>query len=118
MSLVPGNTFDFKNIRIGQRLLLAMVLPVAGLLVYAGIVITDRYGEQQEMQALNELAQLAPTVSALVHEMQKERGQSAGFIASKGERFADTLPTQRQDTNGKRQTLLEALGDMHPTPVW
>ncbi|MDP6709586.1 MAG: nitrate- and nitrite sensing domain-containing protein, partial [Alphaproteobacteria bacterium] len=100
----------FKNIRIGNRLLLAMALPVAGLLVYAGIVMTDRYAEQQEMQALNELAQLAPTVSALVHEMQKERGRSAGFIASKGKNFADTLPTQRQDTDGKRKGLLTALG--------
>ncbi len=42
----------FKNIRIANRLLLAMALPVAGLLVYAGIVMTDRYGEQQEMQVL------------------------------------------------------------------
>ena len=99
----------FKNIRIGNRLLLAMALPVIGLLVYAGIVMTDRFGEQQEMQSLNQLANLAPTVSALVHEMQKERGASAGFIASKGKKFADTLPTQRRDTDGKRQGLLTAL---------
>ena len=99
----------FKNIRIGNRLLLAMALPVAGLLVYAGIVMTDRFGEQQEMQALNELAQLAPTVSALVHELQKERGQSAGFIASNGKKFADALPKQRQTSDTKRQDLQTAL---------
>ena len=98
-----------ENIRIGNRLLIAMTLPVLGLLIYAGIVMTDRYAEQRDMQALNELAQLAPTVSALVHELQKERGQSAGFIASGGNKFADVLPSQRQDGDAKRQALLTAL---------
>jgi methyl-accepting chemotaxis protein len=109
MNAIKSILAIFENIRVGNRLLMAMALPVTGLLVYAGIVMTDRYAEQRQMKALNELAQLAPTVSALVHELQKERGQSAGFIASKGEKFVDNLPKQRQDGNARRESLLIAL---------
>ena len=102
-----------KNIRIGNRLLIAAMVPVLGLLAYAAIIMTERWATAQEMAKLNEIAALAPTISALVHEMQKERGQSAGFIASKGKNFADTLPGQRQGTDKRRSTLLDELKNFH-----
>jgi len=45
------------------------------------------------------LTEKIPSISALAHEMQKERGLSAGFIASKGQKFASELATQRQLTD-------------------
>ncbi|MDP6567092.1 MAG: nitrate- and nitrite sensing domain-containing protein [Alphaproteobacteria bacterium] len=99
----------FKNIKIGVRLILAVSLPILGLLAYSGLTITEKYRTAGEMEQLNGLARLAPPISALVHEMQKERGQSAGFIGSKGVKFADTLPRQRADTNDKKQALNQAL---------
>jgi methyl-accepting chemotaxis protein len=47
--------------------------------------------------------------SVLVHELQKERGLSAGFIGSKGEKFRDELQRQRKDTDLKLQLLEEAI---------
>lgn len=37
--------------------------------------------------------------SAVIHELQKERGYSAGFTASKGKNFPDALKRQRADTD-------------------
>ena len=35
-------------------------------------------------------------MTALIYELQRERGMSAGFISTKGQSFADALRTQRQ----------------------
>ncbi len=45
-------------------------------------------------------------VNTLVHEMQKERGYSAGFIASKGKNFPQELSEQRQMTDEALKTVL------------
>ena len=41
------------------------------------------------------LAALSQTIGLLTHELQKERGASAGFIASQGTAFVQELPAQR-----------------------
>jgi methyl-accepting chemotaxis protein len=40
--------------------------------------------------------------SELVHELQKERGMTAGFLGSKGTQFANKLQSQRRATDQKR----------------
>ena len=84
-----------QNLKISQRMALAIVIPILGLLVFSGLFVLDKYGEAQSMARLQRLAALAPVASAVVHELQKERGMSAGFISSRGGRFADTLRAQR-----------------------
>ncbi|MCW8916921.1 MAG: nitrate- and nitrite sensing domain-containing protein [Magnetovibrio sp.] len=61
------------------------------------------------MESLQELADIAPAFSGVVHELQKERGTSAVFIGSKGKKFADQLPVQHTDTNTAMDTLSSAL---------
>ncbi len=101
------NVQFLSQLSIGKKLTLAVLLPVLGLLAYSGLVVFDRYQKMEDMGRVRMLADFAPIVSALVHELQKERGQSAGFISSQGKKFAQTLPGQRKDTNGKR-TAFEA----------
>ncbi len=104
-------SFRLSNMKIGTQLLISMLIPIAGLIFYAGTLMTEKYQLSAEMNRVSRLAQLAPTVSAMVHELQKERGQSAGFIGSHGEMFKDTLPPQREDTNGARKKLESAFAD-------
>ena len=61
------------------------------------------------MAALSQLSSLAPAISAVVHELQKERGQSAGFISSNGRKFADILPGQRAAASRARDALFDRL---------
>jgi len=100
-----------KNIKISTRLALALALPVIGFFTVAGITIHDRYTSYMQIGRLENLAVLAPTISALVHEMQKERGRSAVFIGSKGQKMANSLTTQRRATDAKHATLTRALQD-------
>ena len=47
----------------------------------------------------------------LVHELQKERGRSAGFINSQGKSFAEELRTQRAESDAAVARLEELLKD-------
>jgi len=50
---------------------------------------------------LKELVTLSKSLSSLIHETQKERGASAGYLGSKGKKFTDILPKQRVLTDKK-----------------
>ncbi len=89
-----------NNMKIRSRLALALLLPILGLLTFSGIVVSNQSSVSSELSRLQKLAQLAPEISALVHELQKERGNSAGFIASKGSaKFDERLRAQRATTD-------------------
>ena len=80
-----------------------------GMIAFSGFLLLEKHGVASQTSALGDLAEMGPVVSALVHELQKERGMSAGFIGSKGKQFARQLPGQRQSTDGKRAALGKAL---------
>ncbi|SDU03916.1 methyl-accepting chemotaxis protein [Geopseudomonas guangdongensis] len=97
------------NLSIRNKLLLILLLPVLGLVYFAVAGIVERQRTYAEMQRLEDLAELAGLVSALVHETQKERGMSAGFVGSRGARFAVELPRQREATDQQLQSLTRFL---------
>ena len=94
-----------KNVKIGLRVILCLMLPVFGLLWFSGNALIERNTLASQMTKLKHMAELAPYISALVHEMQKERGTSALFLSSKGEKFKLDLDTQRQATSKKHDEL-------------
>jgi methyl-accepting chemotaxis protein len=48
-------------------------------------------------------------MSAVLHELQKERGASAGFLGSKGTKFVDILPKQHTSSDIKIKELREYI---------
>lgn len=54
------------------------------------------------MSLLTDLTRFSVVNSEFVHELQKERGMTAGFIGSKGKRFTKKLLEQREITNQKK----------------
>ena len=73
------------GLKIRTRIGIALALPLAGVLALCAIAISDQMKVAGDMARLQTLSALAPEVSALVHELQKERGNSAGFIGKKGQ---------------------------------
>ena len=53
------------------------------------------------MEKLKNVTVLSTKVSSLVHEMQKERGLTAGYIGSSGKKLRNELLLQRENTNQK-----------------
>ena len=94
-----------KNLPIKSRLFLISIIPIIALIIVGGIVINDHYKDYNKYTKLETLVVLNTKISTLVHELQKERGASAGFIGSKGEKFATILDTQKNLTNNKYKEL-------------
>ena len=64
--------------------------------------IIDGIAIKNEMSTIAPLAKLSVVYSNLVHELQKDRGMTAGFRGSKGTKFGKNLQQQRQNTDQKR----------------
>ncbi|TAN56318.1 MAG: methyl-accepting chemotaxis protein [Magnetospirillum sp.] len=98
-----------RNLRLSSRIGIAILIPVLGMLIFSGIGLTEKLGFSARMDQLEDLAGLGPTIGAVVHELQKERGMSAGFVGSKGAKFSDRLPEQRKASDAKLTALNAAL---------
>lgn len=98
-----------KNIKIKGKLSLMLALPLIALLYFSQAEIQNRWSVSTEMTNLQALSQLAVSSSNLVHELQKERGATAGFLGSKGQKFSAELKRQRQATDQKANALDKTL---------
>ncbi|MCP5020325.1 MAG: HAMP domain-containing protein [bacterium] len=65
----------------------------------------------KRMEDIQSLTELAVQTSALIHETQKERGYTVGFLKSGGTVFTTELPNQRKSTDTKATALREFLAD-------
>ena len=94
-----------SNISIRMKIMILLTVPVLGLAYFSVNSVLEKSEIVSEMASVQTLAQLAVKVSALVHETQKERGATAGFLGSKGTKFVAELSAQRQNTDEKRTEL-------------
>ena len=99
----------FKNISIKAKLILLVLIPVAVIAIMAVKTVLGVYSEVSSFKDLNKVVVLSTKISALVHETQKERGATAGFIGSKGVKFVNMLQDQRKLTDLKVSELKSFL---------
>ena len=71
------------NAPIKRKLLILLALPLIAFLSFSIIQIKEKAAVVQEMSSISELTELSVKISLLVHETQKERGMTAGYLGSK-----------------------------------
>ena len=94
---------------IGARLLLLAGIPTLLLMIFAGLGLNQERTQAQALAKVAFATKLSVEIGALVHEIQVERGLTAGFLASAESRPSGVLTSQRGQTdqaNGKLQGLL------------
>jgi len=94
------------------KLTLMMLIPVIGMLVFSSWGVRERLALADQIQALGPVSELAVLSSNLVHELQKERGMSAGYIGARGQKFISQLPQQRALSDSRYRTLVSYLKNM------
>lgn len=94
---------------IKQKIFILLVTVCFTIVLFAAFLITPKIKTVSELGNLEQLTQLGVKVSALVHELQKERGLSAGFSSSGDNKFRAMLQKQRQLTDEKRVIFEEAV---------
>ncbi|MCP3994102.1 MAG: methyl-accepting chemotaxis protein [bacterium] len=100
----------FKTIR--TRLIVVTVIPLLFALVLTVVSVLSAYNSLVQMSELDSLVKLASIASAQVHETQKERGLTGGFMASGGKQLAAELSEQRGVADTTREALSEFLTDL------
>lgn len=99
----------FKDIKISWMIISLAALPLIIAVFFAAKLVHLSDEKANELSSLKDLMQLNVLMSNVVHEQQKERGMTAGFLSSKGQKFKTALPEQRKRTDAKRVTLKQFL---------
>jgi methyl-accepting chemotaxis protein len=100
-----------SKLSIKQKLILIMSIPLAIVILLAAKLTYDSYINTQGLKKLEKVVVLSTKIGALVHETQKERGMTAGFLGSNGQKFKSELPYQREETSKKLEELLSFLNN-------
>jgi len=94
---------------IKNKLTLITAIVVTFALVIIALTVNKAMNERDTISQVKELNILSQKLSLLIHETQKERGASAGFLGSKGTKFVDILPKQRVLTTSRNKELNEYI---------
>ena len=97
---------SIKNLAIKKKLLLLISLPLLGLLFFSITQNISIYKEIKEADKIEIGIHFTRAISQLLHETQRERGFTAGFIGSEGNNFKKQLISQRKITDLKIKSLL------------
>jgi methyl-accepting chemotaxis protein len=106
-----------KNLSIRKKLSILTIIPIVTMVILLLMLLYGKYHEVQTFQNAHKASKLLSSISLLIHETQKERGMSAGYLGSGGKNFKDALIAQRKLTDKRlseiKQLINEDLHDMH-----
>ncbi|MEZ9451956.1 methyl-accepting chemotaxis protein [Vibrio splendidus] len=98
---------NLTDMSFKQKIIALLTLPILGFLWLSVSAISKGVETTSEMSLLNQLTRLSVVYSELVHELQKERGMTAGFIGSQGTKFVSELRAQRTSADNRRNQRTE-----------
>lgn len=82
-----------------MKLMLLVTPPVVGAMLFCAIQLQQVISNRYVLEQVKPLVQLSIIGGKIVHELQKERGTTAGYVGSAAKRFAEQLTEQRQLTD-------------------
>ena len=106
-----------QKFSIKKRLVILILVPLFAFSIISIKQIVDEYNMMDNYQKLQEIVVLSTKISALVHETQKERGMSAGYLGSKGKKFNTKLPEQRKLVDKALEELTSFLDTIDLTII-
>ncbi|MGU0041786.1 methyl-accepting chemotaxis protein [Citrobacter freundii complex sp. 2025EL-00176] len=94
-----------------MKLIIALQPLLLALCWFAGSGILTRIETERQMENIAQLTALARSAGNVVHELQKERGMSVGFLGAEGKTFKDELNAQRALTEREIEVFVRSLSD-------
>ena len=102
---------------IRTKLIVLLLIPTLAFLGFATVAFSKAKTAGVENAKIVLLADLTTEMSALVHECQKERGYTAGFLGSSGAKFAQEIQAQRRLTDERLENLQASMNESSPTEL-
>ena len=98
-----------KSMTIRAKLILISAVALFVISTLATVISYFNWSEYKNLKETKSLVELSVKMSSVLHELQKERGASAGFVGSKGTKFVSILPSQRKSTDEKISVLMKFI---------
>src|SRR4029077_18835385 len=93
------------------------LIPLIAFTGFAGKAMLEKRLQSQAADSVSALVEVAPLISGLVHELQKERGSSVGFVSSKGQALVDTMRNQRPATDKALASFRQRIAGFDPSEL-
>lgn len=90
-----------SKLSLRGKLFLLLFPPLLALLVTDLWLLKESQGRLNGLTRVQTLVILTQLNSELAHELQKERGMSAGYLGSKGQSFTEEILIQRQKADAR-----------------
>ncbi|WEF12570.1 nitrate- and nitrite sensing domain-containing protein [Pectobacterium actinidiae] len=103
---------SLHHISIRSKFILALLPPILALLWFSFSGVMERRSTENEMIRMEKLITLARDAGEYAHQLQRERGLSAGYFGSQGKNFGPELATQRQATDRAQQVLEQTAANL------
>ena len=100
-----------KIIKIKKNIPKLLIIPLLILFIFSIYSGLNKLEEKTIYANTQEYILFATMANNLIHELQKERGYSSGFTASKGKFFSLELKQQRDKSNKKIELLKKFLNN-------
>lgn len=102
-----------NNYGISVRMLTAISLIFIMFLAFSIDKMIGFYQVSGQMNTIQSLTEFTPKIGDLIHELQKERGISAGYIGSKASpEFAKKIDAQHTASNSKHNVFKTTVSSM------
>jgi len=95
------------NLTLRNKILLIVVPLFLVLIVLFSLWFIDEYNRITDAKNIITGVDLSIKSNEIVHNLQKERGLSQGYISSSGEKFREELAAVRKDTDQTYQIFIE-----------
>jgi diguanylate cyclase (GGDEF)-like protein/PAS domain S-box-containing protein len=99
--------FNFTSLK--YKIAIIFIIPALGMLYFSFKYVSEKYNNLQHVEILTHTVHFAKHASQLIHELQKERGLSSGYLGDDYLNFTDSLQKQRILTDKAYQKYLDAL---------
>jgi methyl-accepting chemotaxis protein len=97
------------KMNLQNKIFATLLLPLAVIFYFSFAQFKAKSAIVHETEKIEALLGLAVKISNYVHEMQKERGRSGGFLGSGGKKYFEDLQAQRAATDVKKKELKDAI---------
>ena len=94
------------DLSFSKKIFILLLFPLLGFLALGVNNIISFTSMHTEMKELSQYTQLASVYSELVHELQEERGVTAGFLGSNGKKFIKQLTNEQKQTDEKIKKIV------------
>ena len=101
-----------RDVKLKTKLLSISAIPMVLLAFFVIYKLYGDYDKVTQYKQLDKIVEATIAISSTIHQLQKERGMTAGYLGSGGELFKDTIGSQRGLTDQKIADLQNILSKL------